>query len=215
MNVVRCALLVPLLAAFALTGCHTRGDNKSVEQDELSAENQRLVAEVSSLQGQRDALAARLKNAEDQLDKQRAAPTLGDDFRHLADGPEIEGTVRTERGGLALNEDFAFAKGSIELSAEGKKAIEKIAARLNQGGAHAGLVIVEGHTDKSPVARASTKEKYIDNWGLSGARAAAVIRALQAAGVDPKHIKGQFRGEYQPRGNDEAANRRVEIYLGN
>jgi flagellar motor protein MotB len=213
MNLVRCAMLVPLLATFALTGCHTRGDNKSVEQEELGAENQRLVAEVASLQGQRDSLAARLKNAEDQLDKKRATPTIGDEFSHLADGPDIEGTSRTDRGGLALNEDFAFAKGSIELSAEGKKTLEKIAARLN--GAHAGMVIVEGHTDKSPVARASTKEKYIDNWGLSGARAAAVIRALQAAGVDPKRIKGQFRGEFQPRGTDEAANRRVEIFIGN
>jgi flagellar motor protein MotB len=214
MNVVRCALLVPLLAAFALTGCHTRGDNKQVEQEELSAENQRLAGEVSRLQGERDSLAARLKNAEDELGKQHATPTLGEKFRDLAEGPEIEGTSRTERGGLALNEDFAFAKGSIELSAEGKKAIEKIAARLT-GGAHGGMVIVEGHTDKSPVARASTKEKYIDNWGLSGARAAAVIRHLVSAGVDPKRIKGEFRGEYQPRGADDAANRRVEIFLGN
>jgi flagellar motor protein MotB len=215
MTVARCAMLVPLLAAFALSGCHTRNDNKTVEQEELSAENQRLVGEVSRLQGERDSLAARLKNAEDELGKQRATPSIGEKFRDLAEGPEIEGTSRTERGGLALNEDFAFAKGSIELSAEGKKAIEKIAARLNSATHGGGMVIVEGHTDKSPVARASTKEKYIDNWGLSGARAAAVIRALQAAGVDPKRIKGQFRGEYQPRGTDEAANRRVEIFLGN
>jgi chemotaxis protein MotB len=116
---------------------------------------------------------------------------------------------------LALNEDFAFAKGSADLSPEGKKSIEKIAARLNQGEYSGSTVIVEGHTDDSPVARASTKEKYTDNWGLSGARAASVIRALEAAGVSAKRLKGQFRGEHQPRGADKAANRRVEIYLGN
>ncbi len=214
MNVVRCALLVPLLATFALTGCHTRGESKAVEQEELGAENQRLLADNERLIGANNALKAQLQTATDELGKHRASKTIGEDFRNLADGEKIEGVETTERG-LALSEDFAFAKGSIELSAEGKRALEKIAERL-KGSAHAnGMVIVEGHTDKSPVARASTKEKYIDNWGLSGARAAAVIRALQAAGVEPRRIKGQFRGEYQPRGGDEAANRRVEIYLGN
>jgi chemotaxis protein MotB len=216
MNVARCALIVPMIAVLSLTGCHTRGDNKSVEQEETAAENQRLTDEVAHLKSENDSLKARLKNADDELAKAHtgpANPTIGEEMKKLADGEEIEGTSRTERGGLALNEDFAFAKGSAELSADGKKAIEKIAARLNQSGSS--TVIVEGHTDKTPVSRASTKEKYIDNWGLSGARAAAVIRALQTAGVNPKRLKGQFRGDQQPRGTDEAANRRVEIYLGN
>ena len=215
MNVVRSALLIPLLAVMALSGCHTRGDTKSVEQDEVTAVNERLTGEVARLKGENDSLHARLKNAEDELAKAHngpANPSIGDEMKKLADGEVIEGTSRTERGGLALNEDFAFAKGSAELSADGKKAVEKIAARLNQSSS---MVIVEGHTDKTPVSRASTKEKYVDNWGLSGARAAAVIRALQAAGVEPKRLKGQFRGDQQPRGTDEAANRRVEIYLGN
>ncbi len=215
MNVVRCALLVPLLAVVALSGCRTRGDTKSVEQDELNADNQRLTAQVGKLTEENRALEQRLKNAQDELEKARSAPTIGQKFgKMLATGEDIEGTVKTEGGGLALNEDFAFAKGSADLSPEGKKSIEKIAARLNQGEYAGSMVIIEGHTDDSPVARASTKEKYTDNWGLSGARAASVIRALESAGVGAKRLKGQFRGDTQPRGADKAANRRVEIYLG-
>jgi chemotaxis protein MotB len=158
---------------------------------------------------------AQLQSARDQLNKGKSAPTAGEQLTKILKGDDIEGVTPTERGGLALNEDFAFAKGSDELSAEGKSSIGKLAARLNSGEYAGSKVMVEGHTDDTPVARASTKEKFHDNWGLSGARAAAVIRALQSAGVDAKRIQGQFRGEYAPRGGDKAANRRVEIYLGN
>jgi chemotaxis protein MotB len=213
MNVTRVALIVPLVAALALTGCRTRGASNSAVSDELRAENQRLTGVVTQLQRENDSLMAQLQSARDQLAKGKA-PTAGEQLTKILKGDDIEGISQTERG-LALNEDFAFAKGSDELSADGKSSIGKLAARLNSGEYAGSQVIVEGHTDDTPVARASTKEKFHDNWGLSGARAAAVIRALQAAGVDSKRIQGQFRGEHAPRGSDKAANRRVEIYLGN
>lgn len=214
MNLARAALLVPLLATIALTGCRTRGATNAAIGDELRAENQRLTGVVTQLQRENDSLRAQLASAQDALAKGKG-PTVGEQFAKVLKGDDIAGVTATERGGLALNEDFAFAKGSDELSPEGKKSIEQLAARLNSGEYAASNVIVEGHTDDTPVARASTKEKFKDNWGLSGARAAAVIRALQNAGVSPKRVQGQFRGEYAPRGGDKAANRRVEIYLAN
>lgn len=213
MNVTRAALLIPLIAVVALTGCQTRGQSNSAVSDELRAENQRLTGVATQLQRENDSLMAQLQSARDALAK-GTAPTAGQQFNKILKGDDIEGVVATERG-LALNEDFAFAKGSDELSAEGKSSLGKLAARLNTGEYAASQVIVEGHTDDTPVARASTKEKFHDNWGLSGARAATVIRALQSSGVAAKRIQGQFRGEYSPRGADKAANRRVEIYLGN
>ena len=210
MNVTRSALLLPLLALVALSGCRTRSESASVAADELRAENQRLVGETTRLKDDNDSLRAQLQSARDGKAK---GPTVGDQFSHILNGDGIEGVTATAKGGLALNDDFAFAKGSDELSPEGKNSLGKLAARLNSGEYAGSRVVVEGHTDDTPVARASTKEKFHDNWGLSGARAASVIRALQAANVSAKRIQGQFRGEYSPRGGDKAANRRVEIYL--
>jgi chemotaxis protein MotB len=212
MNIARIVLLVPLLATLALTGCRTRGESNVAVGDELRAENQRLTGVASELQRQNDSLRAQLQSAQDALAKNKG-PTAGQQFAKILKGDDIEGVTQTERGGLALNEDFAFAKGSDELSPEGKNSIGKLAARLNTGEYASSKVIVEGHTDDTPVARASTKEKFHDNWGLSGARAASVIRALQGAGLTPTRVQGQFRGEHAPRGADKAANRRVEIFL--
>lgn len=213
MTFTRAALLVPLIALVALTGCRTRGASNAAVGDELRAENQRLTGVVTQLQRENDSLMAQLQSARDALAKNKA-PTAGQQFNQILKGDDIEGVSATERG-LALNDDFAFAKGSDELSPEGKSSISKLAARLNSGEYAGSQVIVEGHTDDTPVARASTKEKFGDNWGLSGARAASVIRALQSSGVSAKRIQGQFRGEHAPRGGEKAANRRVEIYLGN
>ena len=210
MNVTRCALLIPLIALVALSGCRTRGDTTGAVSDELRAENQRLVGETSRLKVDNDSLRAQLQSARDNKDK---GSTVGQQLTHILNPDGIDGVTATAKGGLALNDDFAFAKGSDELSPEGKSSLEKLAARLNSGEYAGSRVIVEGHTDDTPVARASTKEKFHDNWGLSGARAASVIRALQAANVSAKRIQGQFRGEFSPRGGDKAANRRVEIYL--
>ncbi len=214
MNVTRAALLIPLIAVVALTGCRTRGDTNAAVGDELRAENQRLTGVATQLQRENDSLMAQLQSARDALAK-GAAPTAGQQFNKILKGDDIAGVTQTDRGGLALNDDFAFAKGSDELSPDGKSSIGKLAARLNSGEYAGSQVVVEGHTDDTPVARASTKEKFHDNWGLSGARAASVIRALQSAGVSAKRIQGQFRGEHSPRGSDKASNRRVEIYLPN
>ncbi|MBA3937075.1 MAG: OmpA family protein [Planctomycetes bacterium] len=216
MRVARSVLLIPLIAAFAVTGCHTRtgSGGGNVEQEEAANERDRLSAENGQLRAENAGLKTDLANARNQL---AAKPdSVGTQLNKIINGPEIEGTTSNGRGGLALDEDFAFAKGSADLSPEGKKTIEKIAARLNEGEYKGAKVIVEGHTDDTPVSRASTKEKYTDNWGLSGARAAAVTRALQVAGLDAHRIHGAFRGEYAPRpgANDKAKNRRVEIYLG-
>jgi chemotaxis protein MotB len=212
MSAARCALIVPLIAVLLLSGCRTRGSS-SVEADELRTENQRLAGQVDSLSKKNSSLQAELQNAREELAKKKDNGTVGKQMQRILDGEGIEGTTKTDSGGLALSEDFAFAKGSAELSPEGKRSLDQIAARLNSGEYAGTKVGVEGHTDDTPVARASTKEKYVDNWGLSGARAAAVVRALQAAGVDAKRIHGKFRGEYQPRGGDKAANRRVEISI--
>ncbi len=214
MNVRSATLLsLAVVATLATTGCNIRGAKAPAPE---------TSPEVATLQNENAKLTQQLAEAREELDKNKGG-TLVDDVTAIQGG-EIEGFERTAKGGVALPDDFAFAKGSADLNEEGKKAIGKLAQRLNEGANADKQITVEGHTDHSPVSRPATKEKFGDNWGLSAARAAAVTRALEAAGVNPQRLHGAFRGEHQPRvaiskdkkddSAGEAANRRVEIYLG-
>jgi flagellar motor protein MotB len=205
-------LSLALISSLATTGCNIRG--KAQAKPETSPE-------VASLQDENARLNDRIKGLEEELTKNKGG-TVADDVTAIQGG-EIEGFEKTAKGGVALPDDFAFAKGSADLNDEGQKAVARLAQRLNEAGNADKQIIVEGHTDHTPVSRPVTKEKYTDNWGLSAARSASVVRALEAAGVNPLRIQGAFRGKYQPRvavsadkkddSAGEAANRRVEIYL--
>lgn len=200
-------LLVPLMSVLVLGGCRTRGSTDAAGPDtemgpSSSGQMQALMDENQKLQQDLDAARKQLN----------AGPTLGASIA----GGDIEGFERTASGGVALPEDFAFAKGSADLNAEGQKAVARLAQRLNEGENAGKHVVVKGFTDDTPVSRASTKEKYVDNWGLSAARSAAVVRALEKAGITSERLTGSFRGQLDPRASgekDKARNRRVEIYL--
>lgn len=208
MPLARHLAVLSLAAAVALTtaGCKPRGAQPSVGEVEGSAETQRRLAQ---LEAQNIELRDRLQKAGEELDKNRTG-TVGE----AAAIGAVDGFTTVGGGRVALGEDFAFEKGSATLNKDGKKAVERLALRLNEGDLASQAVVVEGHTDDSPVSRPVTIEKYVDNWGLSGARAAAVVRALQGAGVRPERLRGSFRGQYAPAaGKDKAASRRVEIYV--
>ena len=211
MHPSRLLLLVPLIAVVALSGCRTRvaGAQQTVLTDEQRAENARLNAEIERLNAENLALQSQRDAA--QADKASVGSQLGD----ILKGGEIAGVYQTTRGGIAIGEDFAFAKGSADLNDDGKKSLEQLAQRLSTGEHASALIIVEGHTDDSPVVRPNNKEKYVDNWGLSAARAATVVRALEKAGIAASRLHGAFRGEHDPsaKGGDKAANRRVELYV--
>jgi chemotaxis protein MotB len=73
---------------------------------------------------------------------------------------------------------------------------------------------VDGHTDVRPV----TGGQFKSNWGLSSARAIAVVQYLVAKGVSPQRLVAAGFGEYQPidPGTTEDAyrkNRRIEFKL--
>jgi len=218
MTLARCALLIPLLAVLVTSGCQIRnGSTNAVYTDEVADQNQRLAQENSALKNENTRLRTQLADAQAELSKAGSGSIGSQLGKNLSTEGLGEGVTATERGGLALNDDLLFTKGSDELNDEGRKTLTKLAARLNEGEYVGSRVVVEGHTDDTPVARHATKEKFTDNWGLSGARAAAVIRALQADKVDPLRLRGSFRGEYAPRAGegDKSRNRRVEIFLAN
>jgi len=214
------ALLVPAVAVLAFAGCDTR---KKAAAEPQTAAPSASSATVRELENQNAALQSQLDEARKRLEESKSGD-LASDIRTISGG-DIEGFERTAAGGVALPDDFAFAKGSASLNDAGEKAVARLAARLNDGENAGSAITVVGHTDSSPVSRPATKEKFGDNWGLSAARSAAVVRALEKNNIDPRRLHGGFRGEHQPRiavaasdkgskhEDDHAANRRVEIYL--
>lgn len=210
MSHARILMILPLAAALTLVGCRTRiGEQQDVLTGEQRSELSRMNAEMEALNRENQELKR-------QLDATRAGDnTTGSTLDRILNGDDqIAGIYSTARGGVAIGEDFAFAKGSADLNDAGTKSLGQLAAKLTTGEFANARIIVEGHTDDTPVARAANKEKYGDNWGLSAARAATVVRALEKAGVSAGRLHGAFRGEHDGlAGKDKAANRRVELYV--
>jgi len=76
-------------------------------------------------------------------------------------------------------------------------------------------VMVEGHTDASPIKTACLQ----DNWDLSTKRATSIIRVLQYKfGVAPKRLIAAGRSQYIPIAQNDtfankAKNRRTKIII--
>jgi chemotaxis protein MotB len=56
-------------------------------------------------------------------------------------------------------------------------------------------VLVEGHTDNQPISKDSP---FSSNWGLSGARAAAIVHRFEYFGFDPKNLVSIGHGDTKP-----------------
>ncbi|MCS7013142.1 MAG: OmpA family protein [Chloroherpetonaceae bacterium] len=115
---------------------------------------------------------------------------------------------------VSLSNKLLFPLGSTAIDEKGKKALDKLAAVLNENPDI--NIQVEGHTDTTPITKL---ENVKDNWDLSVLRATEVVRYLTQEGkVNPKRIVAAGRGEYYPvdaRNTPEAKakNRRIEIVL--
>lgn len=138
-----------------------------------------------------------------------------------ADRPVITGAMQNglnlrqdERGTvITLANDLLFAPGSATLGPQAEKALDKVAQLLR----YTDLPIsVEGHSDKLAVGPDSP---YKDNWGLSLARADAVLKRLKGPDkIPPNRLRIAALGDTRPLvPNDSPANRainrRTEIVL--
>ncbi|MFW5858379.1 MAG: OmpA family protein [Planctomycetota bacterium] len=195
-------------------GCARRDD---VAVAELQSDNERLTRELAELHRQSAQLERQRNEARNELVKlreqkegleQQLRKTLAEDTW----GPDIE--IIPGGKGLRLGDDFLFATGSADLTAEGQSAIAEIAAKLRSEEYADTIIVVEGHTDSTPVTRPATVKQFRDNWGLSAMRSAAVVRALKSAGLPAERLHGAFRGDHEPIPDaPKDKNRRVEIYV--
>jgi chemotaxis protein MotB len=233
-------------AALVATACVSSGkyDQKSLEADtfrkNLASELEKtsdLEKRVQVLEGQKTALEQRLEAAGVSLAEREAALKQAADkaaqleaknvelvkksseYEQLAstlkseiDQGKIELTELKGKMTVKLKDKILFASGSAALGKEGKDALAKVAEAFRD--LKGRIVRVEGHTDDRPIGSAA----FPSNWELSGARALAVVRFLQAKGVDPAVLAGAAYAEYRPVAPNEtpegrSQNRRIEIVL--
>jgi chemotaxis protein MotB len=130
----------------------------------------------------------------------------------LAGLPDIVSVTKEDRG-LVISvstDDLKFEAGSATLGPNAVSVLSSIAPPLRDLKNH---ILVEGHTDKRPMASSS-----YDNLDLSMDRASAVVKLLRQLGVDPALLSAAGYGEMRPLdpGDSEEAyalNRRVEIVV--
>jgi type VI secretion system protein ImpK len=143
-----------------------------------------------------------------------AAPSAAPRLKQLLHDDEAAGVLSVEERGnqtvVTLIATDLFGSGSAKVNPRYYSALEHVARALNQV---PGRVFIVGHTDDVPLRSL----KFRDNYDLSRARAAEVIKLLSLAIDNAGRLEGSGMGDSEPRykpqslPENRARNRRVEI----
>lgn len=201
-------------------------DGLNQSASSLAAENQTLKQNLDvasrrleNLQGSNSQLEQRVKNLLASARK-GDSPLSDDATRRLEElkrkYPQFEFDPAT--GVSKFNTDLLFALGSDDINPSILPVLDEFAKIMNQPDAQHLRVLVVGHTDDKPIAKASTKARHPTNWHLSTDRANSVVLALKKHGVQEKRMEAAGCSMFQPvsaNTSDESRrqNRRVEIFV--
>jgi chemotaxis protein MotB len=188
-------------------------DSLAAKESELRAarerilEMQALVDELSKSKRKLEAAKAELEKKSDEYAQ------LASSLRGEIEAGRIELMELRGRTTVQLKDKILFASGSATVGGEGKDALRKVADAVR--GMQGKVIRVEGHTDNVPTGAGGP---FASNWELSVARALAVVKVLQDAGVDPTRISASGFAEFQPISPNDtpegrSLNRRIEIVL--
>jgi len=177
----------------------------SNKQSLLSKSGQELINQRKKLE-QLQALMDQQKMAIEEIRKKMADALTGFKSNEL--------TVATKNGKVyvSLQENLLFPSGSAVVNPKGKEALAKLAEVLN---INTDITVdIEGHTDSIPI-----RGKYQDNWDLSLARAASIVRILTIDyKVTPERVIASGHSQFEPVQSNSSAegralNRRTDIIL--
>ncbi len=201
--------------------------------EDLRRDKQETLKQVGDLtvltQGANDNIReslAQLGKKDKYINKIRAAASKKDSLNLLVafhlkkelqqgiDDEDIEVNVEKTVVFISISDKLLFQSGSYTINDKASKVLEKVATVVN--GQPEMDVMVEGHTDNTPV---SSKSSLKDNWDLSVKRSTAIVRELQNKyQVAPNRLIAAGRSSYIPIvANDTPANksknRRTKIII--
>jgi chemotaxis protein MotB len=121
-------------------------------------------------------------------------------------------------GVVKWKSDLLFALGSDIVRDDVKEPLGQFAEIVKSSDASGFDVVIVGHTDTTPIRKATTRQEHKTNWHLSAHRSISVMDILASAGVSQGRLGVMGYGEFRPiaenSSNDgKAQNRRVEMYL--
>jgi chemotaxis protein MotB len=118
---------------------------------------------------------------------------------------------------VRMSSDLLYTSGSIELTPQGRAALDKVAPQLAQSAAQSFQIDIVGNTDNVPIGP-ELVSRFPTNWELAAARASVVVRHLQQQGVDPSKLEAVSNGQYHPVASNDtpggrAKNRRTDLLM--
>lgn len=195
--------------ALALAGSTLLGGCNQAEMNALKEENTQLRTDKESVTQQLAASEARRQEAEAQAQALIAAKNQ-QPMSPPADRPgnrPDRSNSNTQIDRITVAGDNLFQPGKAEVTAAGKKELDKVAAKIKKSYAGHHLRI-EGYTDSDPI----TKSSWGSNEALSAARAASVEKYLKTKGLSDSMMEAVGMGSAKAKAT-KAASRRVEIVV--
>lgn len=183
---------------------------------DLNASLQDRVAQFDGERGEMERQYASLMN---QVQNQAPLPQqVQDQLSQFAARHPDAFEFDPSTGVSKFHADVLFPLGEDVLRPDSQNLLQEFASIFRGGGASDLNILVVGHTDDRPIARASTRAKHPSNWHLSVHRAVAVEQFLNKAGISEARMGVAGYGKFQPivanrTDADRQKNRRVEIFV--
>ena len=211
------AVVVVLTGAMLFAGCVSNKTYKEVvaQRDELIQENENLRRKGIVVAAVAVGLSADLSLAEHELAAMALAQEeLADEVAAWAVQGAIKMQLLTDGLHIILPHDMLFGSGSVKLKPEGQKLISELVAEIKQ---QPYQIAVLGFTDNVPVGP-QLRAQFPSNWEVAGARAASVVRLMQAEGIPAAQLVVVSQGENQPIASNATAegraqNRRIDVRI--
>ena len=151
------------------------------------------------------------KQARELQERQKAVKDIQQAVKQIGQGKMAEVTMGRQGIRIRVKGKMLFDPGAAEIKDAARPFLDSLVMVLQKFDYH---LLVEGHTDSSPIATA----RFPSNWELSGVRAAAVLRYLITWGIDPARMTCIGLADNYPIAGNKTAegrarNRRVEFVL--
>jgi chemotaxis protein MotB len=180
--------------------------NDAAKKQSMLSKSQQDYANQQKKLEQLQALMDKQKKAIEEIRKKMTDALVG--FK----SNELSVAIKNGKVYVSLQENLLFPSGSAVVNPKGREALGKLAEVLNLNPDI--TVDIEGHTDSIPI-----RGKYQDNWDLSLARAASIVRILtEDYKVEPMRVIASGHSQYDPVQSNStpqgrALNRRTDIIL--
>jgi chemotaxis protein MotB len=190
----------------ALTGKNKDLTSEGAARQAALTKSQKDLLDQQAKLERLQALMDKQKHAIEQIRKKMTDALVG--FK----SNELTVSIKNGKVYVSLSENLLFPSGSAVVNPKGKDALSKLAQVLNVNSDI--TVDIEGHTDSIPI-----HGKYQDNWDLSLARSASIVRILTADyRVDPTRVIASGHSQFDPvqpnsTADGRAQNRRTDIIL--